>query len=131
MIEAEVIEEIIGNPKEASEKIKEKLNEIKKEENVYHDKHSQNKIEDIDNKIKKLQKEMIMEIILIFIILGLMIVNIERQGKRIQREINTIKEKLNLPIEVEIEEKTIKVEKENLKEKLLKKLKKQLKGRNK
>ncbi len=72
-----------------------------------------------------------MEIILIFIILGLMIVNIERQGKRIQREINTIKEKLNLPIEVEIEEKTIKVEKENLKEKLLKKLKKQLKGRNK
>ena len=72
-----------------------------------------------------------MEIILIFRILGLMIVNIERQGKRIQREINTIKEKLNLPIEVEIEEKTIKVEKENLKEKLLKKLKKQLKGRNK
>ena len=58
-LEAEVIEEIIGNPKEASEKIKEKLNEIKKEENVYHDKHSQNKIEDIDNKIKKLQHKIV------------------------------------------------------------------------
>ena len=53
-LEAEVIDIIIGNPKEASEKIK-KIKEIEKEENKTED--IEEKIQKINDKIEKLYKQ--------------------------------------------------------------------------